>query len=218
MTVPAPRFDAVVLAGGESRRMGGQDKTRLVVGGAPLLDRVLASVEAAVTRVVVGEQRPTEVAVRWTREQPAGSGPAAAVRAGLALVSQPVVVLLAGDLPFVNAHVVSRIVTAVGTGDGVVLTDENGRPQWLCSAWRLDRLRDAELVAGGSLHGPLSRLDVARLDQRDALDGTRALPPAFDCDTPEEYRLAEELHRERARRVHRDDLASPGARRGGGRP
>ena len=33
---------AIVLAGGASARLGGVDKTRLVLGGVPLLDRVLA--------------------------------------------------------------------------------------------------------------------------------------------------------------------------------
>ena len=40
----APSYDAIVLAGGQSRRMQVEDKTRVMVGGRPLLDRVLAAV------------------------------------------------------------------------------------------------------------------------------------------------------------------------------
>ncbi|MZF89845.1 NTP transferase domain-containing protein, partial [Streptomyces sp. SID5643] len=34
------RYDAVVLAGGAARRLGGADKPGVRVGGRPLLDRV----------------------------------------------------------------------------------------------------------------------------------------------------------------------------------
>ncbi|MYQ48709.1 NTP transferase domain-containing protein, partial [Streptomyces sp. SID4985] len=47
-TSPAPSapgtdtpYDAVVLAGGAARRLGGADKPGVRVGGRPLLDRVL---------------------------------------------------------------------------------------------------------------------------------------------------------------------------------
>ncbi|MEU7054400.1 NTP transferase domain-containing protein, partial [Streptomyces eurythermus] len=39
---PAP-YDAVVLAGGAARRLGGADKPGVRVGGRALLDRVLAT-------------------------------------------------------------------------------------------------------------------------------------------------------------------------------
>ncbi|MFE1500369.1 NTP transferase domain-containing protein, partial [Streptomyces albidoflavus] len=36
-------YDAVVLAGGAARRLGGSDKPAVRVGGRPLLDRVLGA-------------------------------------------------------------------------------------------------------------------------------------------------------------------------------
>ncbi|NJP68904.1 NTP transferase domain-containing protein, partial [Streptomyces spiramenti] len=45
-TAPAP-FDAVVLAGGAGRRLGGADKAAVRVGGRTLLDRVLTASRAA---------------------------------------------------------------------------------------------------------------------------------------------------------------------------
>ncbi|MBV9293581.1 MAG: NTP transferase domain-containing protein, partial [Frankiales bacterium] len=97
-----PSYDAIVLAGGQSRRMQVEDKTRVMVGGRPLLDRVLAAVAGAAQVIVVGEERRTDVPVRWTCEEPRGSGPASALAAGLALADADVVVVLAGDLPFVT--------------------------------------------------------------------------------------------------------------------
>ncbi|MFF2775034.1 DUF6457 domain-containing protein [Streptomyces sp. NPDC058052] len=75
-------YDAVVLAGGAARRLGGVDKPAVRVGGRALLDRVLAACAGARLTVVVGDPRPTVRPVRWTREQRAGTGPVAALDAG----------------------------------------------------------------------------------------------------------------------------------------
>ncbi|PBO19632.1 molybdenum cofactor guanylyltransferase, partial [Streptomyces albidoflavus] len=56
----AGAFDAVVLAGGGARRLGGVDKPGLRVGGRALIDRVLAACGQARMTVVVAA--PREVA------------------------------------------------------------------------------------------------------------------------------------------------------------
>ena len=188
-------YDAVVLAGGRSRRMKVEDKTRLVVGGVPLLDRVLAACAGAAARIVVGDARPTASPVRWAREEPAGGGPVAALAAGLRLVTAPVVVVLAGDLPFVDAATVEALVSAAGVTDvdGAVVVDDGAREQWLCSAWRTAALRASDLPDGGSVRAALGGLRFTRLEP-EALRGTVAgAGPWLDCDTPDDVRLAEEL-------------------------
>ena len=57
MTRPADGWDAVVLAGGTARRMGGLDKTMLDVGGVALLDRVLGALGGGPATVVVVGRR-----------------------------------------------------------------------------------------------------------------------------------------------------------------
>ncbi|MFE6227036.1 DUF6457 domain-containing protein [Streptomyces sp. NPDC057854] len=94
-------YDAVVLAGGAARRLGGADKPGVRVGGRALLDRVLAACAGARRTVVVGDPRPTVRPVRWTREQRIGTGPVAALDAGArALAEEPVEVpALATEAP-----------------------------------------------------------------------------------------------------------------------
>src|SRR5690242_2965374 len=98
-------FDAVVLAGGEARRLGGVDKPGLSLGGVTMLDRVLgACVSAgAASLTVVGPERETDFDVVWTRESPPGGGPVPALAAGLAAGSQSLVAVLAADLPLLDA-------------------------------------------------------------------------------------------------------------------
>jgi molybdopterin-guanine dinucleotide biosynthesis protein A len=183
-----PSFDAVVLAGGRSRRMGGGDKTRADVGGASLLDRVLEALAEARRVVVVGEERPVARAVEWALEQPPGGGPGAGLVAGLALVTADVVVVCAADLPFLTADAVRRLVRAVADA-GAVAVDAGGREQWLCSAWRTDVLvGGAWAGAGGSVRGVMSTLPFTRV----SFDAD-AVAPWLDCDTPEDLRRAREL-------------------------
>jgi molybdopterin-guanine dinucleotide biosynthesis protein A len=167
--------------------MGGLDKPSLYVGSTTLLDRVLQAVPDAARRVVVGPSRPVGAEVTWTREEPAGSGPVAALRAGLAQVTAPRVVLLAADLPFLTSSVVARLLDGIVV-DGALLVDGDGRDQYLCSAWRTSALRRADLTVD-RLGAVVQGLGVARLS-------TVAPPGVFgpwtDCDTPEDLRRARE--------------------------
>ena len=77
---------AVILAGGQGRRLGGRDKPALLVGGRTLLDRALDAV-SGVPVVVVGPPRALPAGVFRVAEDPPGGGPAAAVAAGLRRVA-----------------------------------------------------------------------------------------------------------------------------------
>ncbi|MGQ4377025.1 molybdenum cofactor guanylyltransferase, partial [Streptomyces sp. SAS_267] len=102
-------YDAVVLAGGAARRLGGEDKPGVRVGGRTLLDRVLAACADATRTVVVAGPRPTARPVEWAREDPPGGGPLAALDAGLRHTAAPYVLVLSADLPFLEEKTVRRL-------------------------------------------------------------------------------------------------------------
>lgn len=177
---------AIVLAGGRGRRLGGIDKPALVVGTRSLLDTAIAACSEAAQIVVVGPERPTSSAVRWAQESPAGSGPLAAMSAGIGCLSVHVaaVVVLAADLPAVDAGTVRRLAAALDTSnvDVVALTDEAQQVQPLLAAYRLPALRRA-LHAIGEVGGlPVRRLlDHLQLATIADLGGA-----AKDIDTPQD--------------------------------
>ncbi|WP_416351953.1 NTP transferase domain-containing protein [Subtercola sp. RTI3] len=77
-------FDAIVLAGGRSSRLGGVPKSGLMLGGQTLLQRTFEAVPDARRCVVVGDvELPLSPRLLVTREHPAFGGPAAAIAAGL---------------------------------------------------------------------------------------------------------------------------------------
>lgn len=190
-------YDAIVPAGGAARRLGGADKPGLTVGETTLLDRVLAACAGARTTVVVGPDRPTaRTGVRWTREQPPGGGPVAAVAAGLGLVDAETVLLLAADLPFLDRRTVERLVTALDDAEpdveAAVLVDAGGRDQPLAAAYRTAALRSALAALGDPAGLPLRRLTgvLGRLLVADT-DNV-----AYDCDTWEDLERAREWDRD----------------------
>ncbi|MER7477817.1 NTP transferase domain-containing protein [Streptomyces sp. NPDC126510] len=190
-------YDAVVLAGGAARRLGGTDKPGVRVGGRPLLDRVLAACATARTTVVVAAPRPTARPVTWAREDPPGGGPLAALDAGLRHTTAEYVAVLSADLPFLQEPTVGRLLSALRASgcDGVLLTDSTGRDQPLVAAYRAPRLRE-ELALLTDRHGTLAGLPLRRLTAE--LNLTRVLDPvaSFDCDTWDDIATARARIRE----------------------
>lgn len=173
----------VVVAGGRGRRFGGDKLSAPLdaAGSGPsllqaLLDGVLSLAPGICLQlplVVVGPTRPgldrgaggdgavdNTAHVRFTQEVPAGSGPAAAVAAGVsAAPSADVLVVLPGDAPFV-ASAVPRLVEALGTSgaDAVVGVDPSGRRQHLVLALRPEALDPGSLGPGNRAGRPARSL------------------------------------------------------------
>ena len=191
-------YDAVVLAGGAARRLGGADKPAVRVGGRALLDRVLTACAGASTTVVVAAPRPAARPVTWAREDPPGGGPLAALDAGLRHTTAEHVVVLSADLPFLDDGTVRRLRAALdgaGHADGALLADADGRDQPLVAAYRAAALR-RELAALTAAHGALTGLPLRRLTG--TLDLVRVPDPvaSFDCDTWDDIATARARIRE----------------------
>ena len=175
MTAPGQplRLGAVVLAGGTAVRMGGVDKASIEVDGVTLLERSLAATMSAIEVVVVGTQVPTSRPVTWTVEDPPSGGPAAGLLTALDrfLVTPDLVMVLAVDMPRLNAATMARLTWAVegeAAVDGALLVDARGRRQTLAAVYRhraltAARPRDHEQQHGlpmGRLVGPLRLVEV----------------------------------------------------------
>jgi molybdopterin-guanine dinucleotide biosynthesis protein A len=173
-------YDAVVLAGGAARRLGGADKPGTHVGGRPLIVWVADAAADAGQLIIVGSPRPELPHALVVREDPPGGGPVPALRTGLSLVRAPWTALLAADLPFLRKADLAGLFGAAQEHSGAVLVDAEGRRQWLAGIWRTEALRAAlEAYRGSSLRGLLGPMEPALVAP---VAGER--PPWFDCDTP----------------------------------
>ncbi|WP_329034135.1 molybdenum cofactor guanylyltransferase [Streptomyces sp. NBC_01725] len=193
--------DAIVLAGGAAKRLGGVDKPAVSVGGRALLDRVLGACGGAGHTVVVGGRRPTIRPVRWAREEPPGGGPVAALDAGVRHAEADTVLVLSADLPFLKRETTARlldVLAADGEREGAMLVDADGRDQPLVAAYRTEPLR-REIALLAAEHGNLVGLPLRLLTHE--LDLARVPADAdplasFDCDTWEDISTARARIRE----------------------
>ncbi|ARF56330.1 NTP transferase domain-containing protein [Streptomyces gilvosporeus] len=200
-------YDAIVLAGGAARRLGGADKPALSVGGRALLDRVLAACADAAITVVVGPRRPAVRPVVRALEDPPGGGPLAALAAGLRHITAPTVLVLSADLPFLTpATVRGLLAAATGTADGgaprdgALVRDAEGRDQPLVAAYRAESLR-RELALLHAEHGTLTGLPLRALLSELTLERVpdATFTASFDCDTWEDLGAARARIREHGR-------------------
>jgi molybdopterin-guanine dinucleotide biosynthesis protein A len=174
-------FDAVILAGGRSSRLGGVPKAQLVYDGATLLERALLAADGARAAVVVGPDPGTlPPAVLNCREDPPFAGPAAAIAAGLTALARrgggtrsPFTLVLACDMPRSGAAVKALWQElAPGKGapvgsDGVMAASADGRKQPLAGFYRTAALERAvetaaaeDRLKGASAFSLLARLDL----------------------------------------------------------
>jgi molybdopterin-guanine dinucleotide biosynthesis protein A len=135
-------WDAILLAGGRARRLGGIDKCLLRAGGRTLLDTAIAATDGAGARVLVGPDRvdPARTVPR-VLEEPRFAGPVAAIAAGLdALADSPseFVAVVAADQPRADdaLPVVLSEVPTSGIDEAWVATDFGGRRHPLLAVYR----------------------------------------------------------------------------------
>ncbi|HEY6608204.1 MAG TPA: molybdenum cofactor guanylyltransferase [Candidatus Limnocylindria bacterium] len=136
----------VVLAGGMSRRMG-VDKRLILVDGEPLLRRVARVVSVATDEliVVVAPGRPLPDGVleyldaRVEVDRLADAGPLAGLESGLAAASHELAVVVAADLPLLDARLLRHLVDMLAATDADVVAAATDRgPQPLLAAYRRD--------------------------------------------------------------------------------
>jgi molybdopterin-guanine dinucleotide biosynthesis protein A len=186
---------AVILAGGQARRLGGIDKSALLVRGTSILDRqlgVLRSLTPHILIVASDEHRYREAGVPVVRDCIRGAGSLGGLYTALVEAPTDQLVVMGCDMPFLTAPFLSRL-AALGAGaDAAMPRDARGLHP-LCAAW--GRRAAPHLRA---------RIDEGRLRILDALDGldVRAMDPGelarFDPDgtlllnvnTPDDYARA----------------------------
>ncbi len=139
-------IDAIVLAGGRSRRLDSVAKAELQYRQQSLVARTVDAIATARRTVVVGPIRPDALPDRilLAREHPAFAGPAAAIGAGLdALVAASAAgsdftVVLACDMPRVDvaAAALLEALSTAADSDGVIAIDAALHRQPLAAIYR----------------------------------------------------------------------------------
>jgi molybdopterin-guanine dinucleotide biosynthesis protein A len=181
----------IILAGGQSRRMG-RSKAWLEFGGRPLLAQLVERLAGAFPEVVVvgapGQELPATPARLITDERP-GEGPLAGLEAGLAAIGEPRALVCCCDAPFVNPAVALRL-SELCEGFDAAVPRWGGRLQPLHAVYsRSARTAVARRLAGEHrrVMDLLEQLRVRVVDEAEL----RPLDPLgltfFNVNCPEDY-------------------------------
>jgi molybdopterin-guanine dinucleotide biosynthesis protein A len=132
----------LVLAGGESRRMG-RPKAWLEVGETTLLRWMVERLGPAFSEVVVSFAEPEQleelVPYRVVFDRKRASGPLAGIEAGLSAARHEVTFAIACDMPYVTRGVVEMAVAAA-RGCDAAMPRVDGRAEPVCAAYRRSAL------------------------------------------------------------------------------
>ncbi|MDP2673612.1 MAG: molybdenum cofactor guanylyltransferase [Dehalococcoidia bacterium] len=166
-------LDGIVLAGGQSRRLG-VDKALLSLGGAPLLQTVVQRVSQVCRRVIVAVDRPGRyrrlgLLARFVADASPGLGPLAGLQSGLRACSSEYALVVACDLPFLNVELL-RYMAGLPRSYQALVPRSAGRDHPLHAVYALSCLPEVDALlatGGGSMQQLLARLDVRRLDDSD---------------------------------------------------
>jgi molybdopterin-guanine dinucleotide biosynthesis protein A len=176
----------LVLAGGQSRRMG-RPKALLPVQGTTLVEWLVRRLEPSFRELLVAAGEATQLPPGLRRcfvaDQRPGAGPLAGIEAGLAAARQPTLVALGCDMPHVTPALARRL-AAAASGHDAAVPRFGGRPEAACAAYRpgaLDAISAALDDGRRKAADALATIDVNWLDGLD--------PALFtNLNTPDEYR------------------------------
>jgi molybdenum cofactor guanylyltransferase len=117
----------VILAGGQSRRMG-RDKAFIVWQGRPLIERTISVLGEVCDEVLIVADEALRFAHLNIAVQPdtlRGAGPLSGLHAGLRAMSKELGVVVAVDMPLLNADLLRALVDAAAGFDAVVPLSAN---------------------------------------------------------------------------------------------
>ena len=198
-----PPTRGLVLAGGLARRMGGADKPLIAIGGAPILDRVLARLAPDCVQMILNANGDAGRFASYrlpvvADDVPGFAGPLAGVLAGLdwAADNLPGIAFLASapaDCPFLPRDLVRRLHAArIAQGTELACAQSGGRRHPVVGLWPValrDDLRQA------LVHEGLRKIETWTARHGVALAEWPAAPidPFFNVNTPEDAAEADRL-------------------------
>jgi molybdopterin-guanine dinucleotide biosynthesis protein A len=195
---PADRGSLVVviLAGGESLRIGGGKPLR-TLGGETLLARALAAARSWSGDVAVSvrsEEQLGDLPVPVLVDESDVAGPVAGLSAALRHAqgrSKAFLLTIPCDMPFLPADLVLQLAEAMGDDVAVALASSNGHLHPVCALWRsiaLDRLPDYLDSGGRSLRGFAEHVGFTAVAWPSA-----PIDPFFNINTGDELDRAEAI-------------------------
>lgn len=125
--MPAP-VSAMILAGGQAARMGGQDKGLIALGDRPMVEHVIRAIAPQVEHLAISANRNHARYAKFgypiiDDESIGHQGPLAGIAAGLGWSPTEHLLIVPCDTPLLPSDLPARLLAALGEGDLAVVHD-----------------------------------------------------------------------------------------------
>jgi molybdenum cofactor guanylyltransferase len=200
------QIPGVILAGGKSSRMGGNDKSFKLLGGKPLLARVIERLKPQVSEIVINaNDEPARFATFAlpviADSVPHHAGPLAGVHAGLLWLERNLpraryIVTAAADTPFFPSDLVERFLAAAKDQPALVVARSDAGTHPVFGLWPVGMAPDL-----GQALKQGTRKARAWAKEQGAVEvyfpkvavNDRSIDPFFNINRPEDLAEAEAL-------------------------
>jgi molybdenum cofactor guanylyltransferase len=106
----AKDISGVILAGGESKRFGGINKSNIIVGGLSVISRIIDTISDIFEEIIIVSNKPDEFQsfsnFKIVTDQFLKVGPLGGIHAAMKASSNVSIFVFAGDMPFVDKEVI----------------------------------------------------------------------------------------------------------------
>ena len=187
---------ALILNGGRSRRMGGADKSRIIVKGQRIVHRQISVLGERFQPIAMAGPAvdiPEELSLHSLADRVGGKGPVDGIAAGLAWSPEPWLFVVASDMPYLSLRLIDALLAMRDEQSDIICVATKARAQPLFALYHhrllpaLDsllaegRLRASELVTA-----PLAGVCVKSLPEEAARRLDPELLSFHNLNSPED--------------------------------
>ncbi len=192
LTMRAHSVAAAILAGGQARRFGGRDKSRLIVDGRTIIVRqveVLQRITPQMFIVAADAERFADLGLPVHADLIPGAGAIGGVYTALEAAAADQVIVVACDLPFLDEGMLTRLVELASSGDGAWVRTAGGvEPLLACYRRDVRSTIRAEIIAGRlKLQDLGGLLNMAELGADELARFGPAARLLANINTPDDY-------------------------------
>ena len=195
---------AVLLAGGQARRMGGGDKCLLELAGSPMLAWVIERLETQITTMVINANGQPDRFSLFGKPVIADTisgnlGPLAGVLTGMRWANTNTpdathIVTLPTDAPFLPLNLIEKLNNSqIETKAKITLAASNGRTHPVFGLWQIDLADDLQNALQNGTRKVMHWVEnhpTETVNFPDITIGQHQLDPFFNTNTPENMQEA----------------------------
>lgn len=117
----AYNISGIILAGGASKRFGGRNKAKILIGGETIMKRMISVMENIFDEIIIVTNMPEEFREfnrhKIIRDQFIKAGPLGGIHAAIETSSKEAIFVFAGDMPFITMEIIINQINYFNAGN-----------------------------------------------------------------------------------------------------